>query len=122
MGYWDNFPAVSGKLVSAFGQTVTYKPIEGGIADFDCEVVLGEIEYDDPITNAVRDLLECHVLHSDLQTAGKSSPTVYSERSIGDQIAIDDPTGTPVNWQVIQKRHEAGIWVLVLEKNIRIVP
>jgi len=122
MGYWDNFPAVSSKMVATFGQTVTYKPADTGIADFECQVVLGEVEYNDPITNAIRDLLECDVLHSDLQAVGKESPTVYSERSIGDQIEIDDPDGTPVNWQVIEKRHEAGIWTLVLEKNIRIVP
>jgi hypothetical protein len=108
-------------LFANFGETVTYIPAGGG-ASFACSAVVDRVEVDGVDSKILRDLCEVQIRHTSLSANSIDEPTPYRERQTGDQVVILDQAGASVSWKVIDAIHDHGIWILTLEKNIRIVP
>ena len=98
-----------------------YTPAAGGIPAFNISAIFGGARYDELDRHFVRDLCECRIRHTDLAAHGVSEPTIKSQKSQGDQITATDPNGSPVTWAVVDQMYEHGLWVLTLEKHVRIV-
>jgi hypothetical protein len=103
------------------GVQVDYTPAAGGIPAFNISAIFGGARYDELDRHFVRDLCECRIRHTDLAAHGVSEPTVKSQKSQGDQITATDPNGSPVTWAVVDLVYEHGLWILTLEKHVRIV-
>lgn len=124
MGFSDNFPDAGAKIVSAFGQSATYTPADTGIEPFTVTAVFDEVAVDELDPNIIRDLSACMILNSELQAEGVTAPGVRYERHSGDTISRIGPDGTTSEtWEIVSSRYDdSGIWDLIIERNIRIVP
>jgi hypothetical protein len=105
---------------SEHGEVITYTPVakdgEGKtIAPFTTVAVLSKIAVDALIPGIVRDTTECRMNHSELVKGKITAPETRYERNPGDTITYN---GT---WDVIDAQYEYGMWILTLEKNIRVV-
>ena len=100
------------------GTTVTYTPVTG--APFSCRVILGPTYRDEFETNDTRLKRECRVLHSAIHAAGLSVPIDQVRGGASDSLGIPNPDGTSETWLVTGKTYSAGIWVLMLSRNVRV--
>jgi hypothetical protein len=121
MSFATAIAAANVSLFANFGETVTYIPAGGG-ATFSCSSVVSRVEVDGVDSRVLRDLCEAQIRHTDLEAHSIDAPTSYRERQTGDQVTTIDQNGDPVTWKVVDAIYEYGIWILTLEKNIRIVP
>jgi hypothetical protein len=100
-----------------FGQAVTYVPATG--TQFSTVGIFSQIDMDRVIDrNAVGDYCEFRISQALLTVGGVTTPTIRMERQKGDQVVASS-----VTWDIIDKNYsQAGYWILILERNIRIVP
>jgi len=100
-----------------FGQAITYTPASG--TPFSTVGIFSQIDLDRIIDrNIVCDYSECRITQAALTAGSVSAPTIRMERQTGDKITLSGNI-----WDVIDaNKSQAGYWVLVLERNIRIVP
>ena len=117
MGYQDNFPGVMAIMFDVFGESATYTPAGSG-EPFTVLAVFEPVIIDSLETRFLRDARDCLVLESALDDAGVSGPTLLREHATGDTVTEADGTV----WNVVDGRYDAGIWMLNLERNIRVVP
>jgi hypothetical protein len=110
-----------GDVLCIAGVEVVYTPAESGIEPFTISAIFGETRFDQLDHHLIRDLCECRIRHVDLAAFGVLTPTVRSQKSQGDLITGTDPNGSPISWAVVDLVHQHGLWVLTLERDVRIV-
>jgi hypothetical protein len=102
-----------------FGQAITYTPASG--TPFATVGIVSQIDLDRIASGSrgvVCDYCECRITQAALTAGSVSAPTIRMERQTGDKITVSGDI-----WEVIDaNKSQAGYWVLVLERNIRIVP
>lgn len=120
MGFLQDIQTDLDSIYRDSGQAITYTPVGGGA--FPCLSIMPQIRVDRLEDHIVRDLSECRVMQSDLASNGVTAPTPFRERQEGDVVTIPDQNGMDEDWNVIDSRFSYGEWVLVIERNVRIVP
>lgn len=105
-----------------FAEEMSYTPSAIGSDAFTISGILLVSELDELQPHVMRDTCRIAVRHSDLSAGGVTDPTLRSSRNAGDVIAMSNASGTSEDWVVIDKKHIRGMWILWLERNIRIVP
>lgn len=121
MSFATAIAAANVGLFANYGEAVTYIPASGG-ASFTCSAVVSRVEVEDVDSRILRDICEAQIRHTDLDTNAIDEPTCYRERQAGDQVTTTNQNGDSTTWKVIDAIYEYGIWILTLEKNIRIAP
>jgi hypothetical protein len=117
----DDILTEVGTIFNDFGKSVTYVPSDPVVLPFSISAVFGRVQYDELDRHFMRDLCECKILHSALVAHGVTTPTMRSQKSQGDTINGTDQNGSAVTWSVVDMLYELGLWILTLEKNVRIV-
>jgi hypothetical protein len=124
MGFSDNFAALSTILFSSFGESITYIPADGS-PSFAGTAVFSQIQInDESMRDAIRDTMQCRILHSDLIDNGISSPTVQQLKQSGDSITRTNMAGDSETWDIVSAEPNINLaeWTLILEKNLRFAP
>lgn len=104
-----------------WGNVATYTPWNDYDVDpFAITVIVGSQLYDEIERHFVRDVIECRIAHADLVAHGVDSPTTRTHKSEGDTLAMPDQNGDSQTWSIVEKRYEHGLWVLTLERNLRV--
>lgn len=108
---------------SDFGESATYTPADISATAFTVNAVFQDYQTNESsLQNAMRDTCQCFVLNSELVAGGIDAPQAAMDRREGDEIERIDQNGTAQGWTVIDATYENGYWMMVLERNLRVVP
>ena len=124
MSIHDMLAADLAAVFSDFGETVTYAPSDSILyPSFTATAVFHDFQANElSLSNAMRDVCQCVILHDDLVAGGIEAPQPAMERRSGDTIERTDQNGDEQLWTVVDATYEYGWWTMVLDRNIRIVP
>lgn len=115
----DSIADEIGVLFFDYGKSATYDPA-GSTPSFMVSAVFFRLRTDELERRFLRDVCECWIRHSELAAQGLSVPVVRSDKTRGDLITAPDQNGQPISWAVVETALDLGIWVLTLEKKLRI--
>lgn len=109
------------QMLSDWGKTSTYYTvINNQSALFAVRVIVEPMQFDEIEPRFARDLMEVRIAHADLVAAGVTEPKTRRLHATSDTINIPNANGTGEAWSIEDRRFEDGMWVLTLERNVRL--